>query len=869
MLKERHTKTFKELAQAQVMFECQMKQAGIDRFNKAQERAAEGGAESETAWNNKIVMESVESLKDVIQAYLDYYNGRRGKPSQSLLFLRLLKPENAAVVTIKTIFDLMSKTDIHITTICERVGRKIEDEVRFAQLEKAAPLYIEEIRKSLNKAKSKSYKHKKGVLSHVEVKLSKQGDVKKWSKWRKQDCIQLGSLLIDMFANHVFFNGEPLIYKATICTEAQRGKVNQATQLRMTDSALEWIAAFKENVEGLNPAYAPCVIRPRPWKFCADAKEAVGGYLVPEIAETLHMIRGRKSQRERNTDTQCPEVYKGLNILQGAAYAVSQEVLVVANHVFSNRLPLAMPDYEPLKAPASPVPHELSDLGGKDLFEAMTKKEQQAFMIWKEEATEVATKEQQRKSDIVKISKVLAEAKKYNQFESLFFVYSLDFRSRVYAQGNLLTPQGEDLQKALLRFSEGCKLGKTGYKWLAFQGANVYGNDKVSIEDRVSFVEDMTETIMQIAANPLECREWIKADKPWQFLNWCFEWADLQKWLKAGNKVQDFVSYLPIANDGSCSGIQHYSAILKDPVGGKSVNLVPSPLPNDIYGDVAKVLIGKLNDIVAEGGEDAEMAKQWLAIEGGITRGLCKQPVMTTPYGSTQTAARQTCKEYLQDLQSKSNKKALAAEKDFTPVHGFGKDLKPALNFLVPLLWESVGEVVKAARLAMDYIKQISKRVSSNNWHLEWCTPTGFIVEQKIFETKTRNIDTQMFGRTMMIMREPTTKIDGRKMQTSAAPNFIHSMDASHLLKTVNLMYSRGIKDIAVIHDSFGTYAGQTELLRECLVESFVDMYETHNVLEELMEWNEDIFMTDLEVTVPDQLGLDLNVILESVYCFA
>ena len=38
------------------------------------------------------------------------------------------------------------------------------------------------------------------------------------------------------------------------------------------------------------------------------------------------------------------------------------------------------------------------------------------------------------------------------------------------------------------------------------------------------------------------------------------------------------MSYLPIHQDGSCNGLQHYAAIGRDSRGAKSVNLVPSIL---------------------------------------------------------------------------------------------------------------------------------------------------------------------------------------------------------------------------------------------------------------------------------------------------
>ncbi|WP_260851748.1 DNA-directed RNA polymerase, partial [Micrococcus luteus] len=51
---------------------------------------------------------------------------------------------------------------------------------------------------------------------------------------------------------------------------------------------------------------------------------------------------------------------------------------------------------------------------------------------------------------------------------------------------------------------------------------------------------------------------------------------------------------LPLAFDGSCSGIQHFSAMLRDSIGGRAVNLLPSDTVQDIY----KIVADKVNEVL-------------------------------------------------------------------------------------------------------------------------------------------------------------------------------------------------------------------------------------------------------------------------------
>lgn len=59
------------------------------------------------------------------------------------------------------------------------------------------------------------------------------------------------------------------------------------------------------------------------------------------------------------------------------------------------------------------------------------------------------------------------------------------------------------------------------------------------------------------------------------------------------NNPENFVSHLPIHQDGSCNGLQHYAALGRDYDGGNEVNLVPNLTPMDVYSSVAARFIKK------------------------------------------------------------------------------------------------------------------------------------------------------------------------------------------------------------------------------------------------------------------------------------
>ena len=70
-------------------------------------------------------------------------------------------------------------------------------------------------------------------------------------------------------------------------------------------------------------------------------------------------------------------------------------------------------------------------------------------------------------------------------------------------------------------------------------------------------------------------RWWQNADAPWQLLAVCY---DLKAALDSGNPAT-YCSKIPVHQDGSCNGLQHYAALARDESGGRAVNLLPVDKP--------------------------------------------------------------------------------------------------------------------------------------------------------------------------------------------------------------------------------------------------------------------------------------------------
>lgn len=863
----------------QLRIEQAMHDGGVERYMRAQERAVAAGEASATGANQRLMREFVQPVAEAVAAYREHYSKRAGRPVTALQYIQCLSDEAVAFIGIKVALDTLCRQHT-LQGMAVTIGRKIEDQARFTKVEETAPRYVQAIKETLKRARSKSYSHGHNVMAAAERHLAQQKtgpyavDIDDWASWPKKDCMQTGIAVIEILLHSLTFNGEPVF---RLHREGHRAP----WQLAVSAKVSEWTADYQAFMAHLSPEFAPCVVPPRDW---TGPKR--GGYHLPEVADTLPLVKvNRRKHLRRLTKRQMPEVYRAVNSLQRVPWEVNSDVLAVAREVLEADAAIGMPQAEPYKPDDAPIPAGLEGLKGSALREAMTEEQFTKFKAWKAEANGVYMREQTRAAQYIEVTRALNCASKYARYPAMYFVYTLDSRSRVYVRSSLIGPQGGDLQKALVRFHRAEKLGSRGRYWLAVQGANVWGEDKVDFDARVAFIEEMEDDILDIAADPMTFRKWAEADKPWQFLAWALEWASLLDWEAAGNHPEDFQSRIPVAQDGSCSGIQHYSAMLADERGGAAVNLTPGEKPRDIYGTVADVVKGKMQGLadgtqrmdVRSSGEPLSdlmiqrVCKAWLARD--FDRSMTKKPVMTLPYGSTLLTCRDSIEQYLTDAQSKENDKARAAGRPAMPTHPFGdKDselpMYAALAVATRLVWDSIGEVVVAARAAMDFIQKVARQVGKADMPMQWTTPLGFVVEQAIYKQSSQRIETQLMGRMDFTLYQAKDEIDAAKMVTSAAPNFVHSMDASHLMMSVNGFSDAGMHSIAVIHDSFGTHAGRTDELRSILKQKMRDMYQ-ERMLDKLREEVEDSLLDVVDAEIPHVGTLDLDKILASEYTFA
>jgi DNA-directed RNA polymerase len=422
----------------------------------------------------------------------------------------------------------------------------------------------------------------------------------------------------------------------------------------------------------------------------------------------------------------------------------------------------------------------------------------------------------------------------------------------MYTLGNFLHPQGDDAARGLLEFARGMAIETPeDLGWLQINLAGLYGFDKASLEDRQLWVEMRKDEILAIADDVMSCDLWQSADKPVQFIAACIDYANFVR------EGYGYVSHLPVQVDGTCNGLQNFSAMLRDEKGGAAVNLVPSDLPSDVYSDVSKIVDALVRvDLASDDPAIVIMAKEWMRI--GINRKVCKRPVMTLAYGATKFGfGEQIYKDTLLPLKAKNK---VSRDVNVTKMS----------SYLGDKIWSAVGAVIVKAAEAMEWLQEAAKTVSKENLPVTWTTPDGLLVMQSYYKTTEQRVKLSFHTQRLRLSHAVKTNITNGKKQASAiAPNFVHSCDATHMRMTINGMSGAGIRDFSMIHDSYGTHAANASKMSAILREAFIEMY-SNGVLE---AFDKDIRSQLSEGNelrgIPEYGSLDLNLVRQSKFFFS
>lgn len=606
-------------------------------------------------------------------------------------------------------------------------------------------------------------------------------------------------------------------------------------------------------LESLIAKRMPMIVEPKPWKNWSE-----GGYL-HYSNPILRLSEGDKGARDyfmaAHNKGDMDQVYGGLTALGKTPWKIHHGVFKTQVEAWNTGDAIA--NFAP-KNPKLEYPPEPTDDAS-----------QHERRVWQDAVREIENKRSGLHSKRC-FQNFQLEIARATVNETLYFPHNMDFRGRAYPIPPYLNHMGADNVRGLLVFAKGKELGEKGLWWLKVHLATVAGHDKASMSERHQFTMDHLDDIYDSARNPLGGRRWwLQAEDAWQTLAACYE---LTEALDSPDPTK-FVSHLPVQQDGTCNGLQHYAALGGDPIGAQQVNLEPGDRPADVYTAVAEAVKAEVSKDAAAGNPIAQK------LDGRLTRKCVKQPVMTNVYGVTYYGAKQQVKKQLEvlfpEVQRKdkvnfNNMSMYVADKIFRSLGSMFGGAQAIQEWLgqcadrisTSLTAEQVAGLVnpsKADRKPMKKKSSIMAKInagqedapssstgsagSDRTVHLSakplfkstvvWTTPLRLPVVQPY-----RTMGDQIIRTQLQSVRLQNPKVwhpvSRRKQLQAFPPNFIHSLDATHMLLSALKCTEQGLT-FASIHDSFWTHACDVDEMGVILRDAFVAMHKD-NVVGRLRE---------------------------------
>jgi len=553
-----------------------------------------------------------------------------------------------------------------------------------------------------------------------------------------------------------------------------------------TDVADKWIRKGRANRIAAYPLYLPCYDKPKPYTTLFNC-----GYYTERLQ--VCAIKTTNPDSLKKLQEQNLEVcLKALTHASHTAWQVNKFVFDILVYCWEERIEVGgLIDREPLELPAKPE--------GLGIDKQVTKE-------WSYHAGLIHDTNHANKVKRFQILSMIDTAKNYLG-EKFFHVYQMDFTSRLYPVTAHFHPQGTDIARALHQFNKGAEIKtKKDADWLAIAGANAWGMNKCSYEERLEWAyiegQDFAE---QVSLNPLDNLDiWGNAKDPWQFLAWCREWYAFCAVGLEGKFVSRFCCCL----DGTNNGYQHIAGLTGNQHLANKVNLQNVNKPQDLYAQILEVLLQELEK------DDKPEAKEWLEVKDKLTRKFIKKPVLMVPYNSTTFGIANYIERYF-------------VNENISMAKNFQNNF-----YLAHMIEHSVKSVTPESPLLLKHLATIARCFNKENKPIRWHSPSGFLIEQNYYVNQSKKVTTKIGNSSidLYLSNEDKTKINKRKQHQGFPSNYIHSLDAAHCHLSLVAASKKGLDQFCIIHDCYGSPASELETLIQCVKQSFYDIYSDNNL---------------------------------------
>ncbi|KFQ39060.1 hypothetical protein N332_09746, partial [Mesitornis unicolor] len=781
-------------------------------------------------WHDSI-LQALQKSKHNMSKLKTAYN----KPSYSILYPYLcLLPDEEYVGIMLQILNTFSPQGESLAVLARELGSKVYDryitqrKLRSRQLEKVQEVYKDYIHLLAKDSQPDQYLPREYWEKLVtEAGFGPSLNLKDCS-WSYMIVMRLGMYMLELLVQAVkvprnILNPrlEPKLIPVLYHIYSFRSSW-QVGLIKPHPIFSQMVSDAAETMLTFNSSAIPMLCPPVPW-----TSPHFGAFV---LNDTKLMRFVDAAVQHQLLLEQCPPVnlhpvLDALNQLGNCPWKINQPVLDIIISIFNDK------GNEKLDIP--PPVSEAPRPSGPSSPSALNKSQKHELLMCKKKAAEMHSL---RMDALYKLS-----IANYVRDKVFWFPHNMDFRGRTYPCPPYFNHLGNDVTRAILLFAEGRPLGPKGLDWLKIHLVNLTGlKKKNALQERLEYANEIMEEILDSADRPLVGRRWwMNTDEPWQALACCMEIAKASR----SPDPAAYISHFPIHQDGSCNGLQHYAALGRDLIGATSVNLMPCSVPQDVYSAVAQ----QVEEFRKKDAEQGVRIAQ--VLQGFISRKVVKQTVMTVVYGVTRYGGR---------LQMEKRLKEIEFPEEY---------LWEASHYLVKQVFNSIKEMFSATRDIQNWLTESAKLIAQSGRTVEWVTPLGLPIVQPYYRSTS----------TVVSVWKPDTV----KQKNAFPPNFIHSLDSTHMMLTALHCLRQGLTFVSV-HDCYWTHALSVDVMNQICRQQFVALH-SEKILQDLSEFMLEKYCSPGRETralwqkklmeqlssVPKTGELNLHRVMDSTYFFS
>lgn len=583
--------------------------------------------------------------------------------------------------------------------------------------------------------------------------------------------------------------------------------------IKLTDRFEQWFNEVGAEIENELLTLYPMICPPRDW----DAEGENGGYLKP-VDRVAHLMKVEKGVGS----TPSHSMVQFVNAMQQTAWEINPFVAEVQEALF-HTAGGELGSFKPIQF------HPLTNERMPDHIQALSI-DHPARVAWRKEKAAINTANaESRRCGIRTVTNM--SASRLFKGRTFWVPYAVGHNGRTYVlSAGALSPQGGDAERSLLRFAEGAEMTPRAEYHLALHVANQFGISD-SHQAKLDWVNRKVDLITQVALNPLDCLEVLEtADEPWQFLAACDEYYHCV--IAHDRKTTS----LPVSMDATASGLQILALLARDKECAAKVNLIPGiDSKQDIYAALLPLVRKHLK---------ADPRSHKSLNEMFIPRKTLKANLITRVYGSVLRSRRTKIRSTLMEAHNWE----------------IGLLMEDDAAVMASAFEEAMKELAPGALRLFDDLARLGKTCAKSATPARWTTPLGNTVVINPLKNETTRVNLGWFGQLTLADSKKPQYLDTRKIASSLAPTFVHSLDAAILHES----YKDWSDPISTVHDCVAVRATEVDQALQSALEGYKTVLRpSEAILNDLNESNNTAIEWQLENTLTDE---DIDAITQCEY---